>query len=212
MNPLEKAPARPTWRLTVIAALALLSSCAEPVDPNVCQILSDNYLLDSDFALEKQDPQSKHWSTLQHAGETSFEFIIENGELTINKIGTQPWGVFRQKLRTDELGGARMAYTAEIKLDLTPEGMRAFPIGGGLSLAARSGNNRIVLLSKLNHEPRLGKTDWLPVEVIVDLPSNTKIIDLDFIHQASGVLQVRNPSFHRVDAESTACAITPTNE
>jgi len=49
--------------LTVIAALALLSSCTEPVDPNVCQKLSDNYLLDSDFALEQQDPQSKHWST-----------------------------------------------------------------------------------------------------------------------------------------------------
>ena len=105
-----------------------------------------------------------------------------------------------------------MAYTAEIKLDLTPEGMRAFPIGGGLTLVARSGNNTIVLLSKLNHEPRLGKTDWLPVEVIVDLPRNTKIIDLDFIHQASGVLQVRNPSFHRVDADSKACAITSTIE
>ena len=83
------------------------------------------------------------------------------------------------------------------------------PVGGGLNLTARSGDNRIVLQSKLQHEPWLGQTDWQPVRVIVDIPGNTESIELDFLHQASGVLQVRKPSFHPVDAASPACAVTP---
>jgi len=199
-------------RLPAIALAMLLTSCGDTTDPDVCRQLGDNLLQDADFALEKQSRRSQIWSALQHAGEPSFEFIIEDGELTINKIGTQPWGIFRQRLRTNELGGTRMAFTAELKMDLSPDGSRMHPIGGGLNLTARSGNNRILLQSKLNHEPRLGKTDWLPVRVIVDIPERTEIIELGFLHQASGVLQVRKPSFHRVDAASPACAVTPEPE
>jgi hypothetical protein len=190
----------------------LLTSCGDTTDPDVCRQLGDNLLQDADFALEKQSRRSQIWSALQHTGEKSFEFVIEDGELTINKIGTQPWGIFRQRLHTNELGGTRMAFTAELKMDLSPDGSRMHYIGGGLNLTARSGNNKILLRSKLNHEPRLGKTDWLPVQVIVDIPERTEIIELSFLHQASGVLQVRKPSFHRVDAASPACAVTPEPE
>ena len=196
-------------RLPAIALAVLLAACDDTTDPDVCRALGENLLQDADFELEKQNPQSKIWNTLQHAGEESFDFSIENGELTIAKIGTQPWGVFRQRLAAEDFRGARMAFTAELKMDLSPEGMRMHPVGGGLNLTARSGDNRIVLHSKLEHEPRLGQTDWQPVRVIVDIPGNTETVELDFLHQASGVLQVRKPSFHQVDAASPACALTP---
>ncbi len=199
-------------RLPAIALAMLLTSCGDTTDPEVCQQLGDNLLQDANFALEKHNGRSKLWGTLQHAGEKSFEYTIENDELTIKKIGTQPWGIFRQRLRTSDLDGARMAFTAELKMDLGPDGSLMRPIGGGLNLIARSGNNKILLRSKLNHEPRLGKTDWLPVRVIVDIPETTETIELGFLHQASGVLQVRKPSFHRVDAASPACAVTPEPE
>jgi hypothetical protein len=198
-----------TARLPVLALAILLASCGDTTDPDVCQKLGDNLLQDADFELEKQDGRSKAWGALQHAGEKSFEYTIENGELTIEKIGTQPWGIFRQRLRTSDLNGTRMAFTAELKMDLSPDGARIPPTGGGLNLTARSGNNRILLRSTLNHEPRIGKTDWQPVRVIVDIPETTEIIELGFLHQASGVLQVRKPSFHQVDAASPACAVTP---
>ena len=195
----------------MLALAILLASCGDTTDPDVCQKLGDNLLQDADFALEKQDGRSKAWGALQHAGEKSFEYTIENGELTIEKIGTQPWGIFRQRLRTSDLDGTRMAFTAELKMDLTPDGSGMSPTGegGGLNLTARSGNNKILLRSTLNHEPRIGKTDWQPVRVIVDIPETTEIIELGFLHQASGVLQVRKPSFHQVDAASPACAVTP---
>jgi hypothetical protein len=192
------------------SALAIvLTACDIAVDSDTCSKVGKNYLRDADFALEQKDPQSKHWVGLQHAGETSFEFTFEDGELSIQKIGTQPWGILRQKLRNADLGGARMAFTAEIKLDLSGEGVQAYPIGGGLELTARSGRNRILLHSALNHKPRLGNTPWQTVEVIVDIPNRTKVIDLSFLHQASGLMQIRNPSFHLVDASSIACAVTP---
>ena len=192
-----------------LALAILLTSCDIADNTDTCSRVGENYLRDADFALEQQDPRSTHWVGLQHAGETSFEFTFEDGELSMKKIGTQPWGILRQKLRNSDLGGARMAFAAEIKLDLTGEGVGAFPVGGGLELTARSGRNRILLHSQLNHKPRLGKTQWQRVQVIIDIPQNTKVIDLSFLHQASGVMQIRNPSFHRVDPSSTACAVTP---
>jgi hypothetical protein len=198
-----------TARLPAIALAVLLAACEDTTDPDVCRALGENLLQDADFELEKQNTRSKVWNTLQHAGDKSFNFSIENGELTIDKIGTQPWGVFRQKLSAEDFRGARMAFAAELKMDLTPEGVWMQPVGGGLNLTARSGDNRVILQSKLQHEPRLGQTDWQPVRVIVDIPENTEYVQLDFLHQASGVLQVRKPSFHRVDAASPACAITP---
>lgn len=198
-----------TKRLAAASAAILVAACGAPTDPTICLPTGDNYLQDADFALEQQDPRSNAWITIQHAGEPSFEFTPVNGELTIRKIGTQPWGVFRQQLRNVELGGERMAFTAELKFDLNTVDSRAYNAGGGLTLTARSGRNRIVRQSTFNHEPRLGHTQWVPVQVIVDIPGNTQNIELGFMHQAEGTFQVRNPSFHRVDASSPACAVTP---
>ena len=196
-------------RVVALTLPILLASYGNADDADLCSAVSENYLQDADFALEQKDPRSTHWNSLQHAGEDSFKFSIESGELTVKRTGSQPWGVMQQKLRTKDLGGARVAFTADLKLDLRAEGLAAFPRGGGLSLAARSGSNRILRQSVLNHKPRTGKTEWQQVRVIVDLPKKTKIIDLGFLLQTAGSMQVRNPSFHRVDTASPACAVTP---
>jgi len=205
----HRAVAR-TVRIGAMLTAISVAACSAPEDPTVCQPVGDNYLQDADFAMEQQNPRTNNaWITLQHAGEPSYTFTIDSGELTISKIGTQPWGIFKQQLRNTDLGGQRMAFTAELKLDLERPKGQAFLTGGGLTLTAKSGRKRILLNSKLNHEPRLGHTDWFPVEVIVDIPDNTQDIELGFILQADGMFEVRNPSFHRVDASSVACAVTP---
>ena len=196
-------------RLGALLPALLLAACGAPSDPDVCQLLGDNYLQDADFALEQNNSRSNTWITLQHAGEPSYKYTARNGELTISKIGTQPWGVFKQQLRNSDLGGERMAFSAELKLALDRPAQQAMLQGGGLTLTASSGRRRVVLQSKMNHEPRLGHTDWLPVQVIVNIPGNAQNIDLGFILQADGMFQVRKPSFHRVDASSPACAVTP---
>ena len=186
----------------------LLSACENSADASGCVSTSDNYIQDTDFELERENRRSKHWTATQHAGEPSFEVLIEDGVLTITKTGTQPWFIYRQRLQNSEFAGARMAFSAQIKLDVAPA-VRVFGrSGAGLSAVMRSGNKQILMRSSLDHEPHMGKTDWTDVELVFDIPADTDSIDLSFLHQAEGSFQVRNPSFHKVKTSSGTCQPT----
>ena len=203
---------RPAVRLRAFVLTAclpiLLSACEDSSGTTGCTSISDNYIQDANFALEQEDRKSKHWTATQHTGEPSFEVLIADGVVTIEKTGTQPWMVYRQKLQNSEFAGARMVYSAQIKLDVTPAARVPGRSGAGLNVVMRSGNNRILLRSSLDHEPHMGKTDWTGVELVFDVPADTSTIELGFLHQAEGTVQLRNPSFHRVKTSSGSCQPT----
>lgn len=197
-------------KIFMAAPLFLLMACEAGRYDDRCQLAGDNYLLDKDFTLEAADKRSRHWFGLQHGGEKSFTTSMAGGELTINKIGTQPWYLFRQRLQNTDLAGKKMALRAELKLDLrAPASLHGFKVGGGLYLLARSDRGKIALRSIFNHEPHLGTLDWHEVQVIVQLPADTTTVEVGFLHQADGTLQVRKPAFHQVEGSPDACAVTP---
>ncbi len=208
---LQAAPARPLAVKVLLAAAACflaLGAAAQAAD--ICAVTGQNYIKDSDFALEIADPKSKYWTSGQHAGEASYETELKDGELTIRKTGTEPWFVYRQRIESKELGAKKIAFTAELKLDLQlPEHPGAFPVGGGLQLIARAPGRKILRASTLQHEPRMGSTDWQQIQVVIQLPAKTAMVDVGFLLQADGTLQVRNPSLRQVDESEVACKAVP---
>jgi hypothetical protein len=200
------------YKLIAFVTTALfLNIGVSAVQAESCAMIGENFLLDPSFTERNDKGQLAHWKSLQHAGENSFERTIENAELTVTKIGTQPWFMFRQSIPADALADKKLAFNAELKFDLQPPAMASmFTLGGGLMLTAKPGpSGRPLLRSRLNHEPRMGKHDWHPVQVVVQVPRRTRMIDLGFALQADGTLQVRQPSLRLVDESNQPCAITP---
>lgn len=197
-------------RIFLVLPFFLLMACNSDERDNLCRPVGDNYLQDADFALEAENRRAQHWTGLQHAGERSFNASISNGELTITKFATQPWYLFRQRLKGEDLAGKKMVFSAELKLDIhAPATPHGFKVGGGLNLVARSERGKIVLHSILNHEPILGTHDWHQARVTVQLPADTTMVEVGFLHQADGTLQVRKPSFYEVEDSPDTCRLTP---
>ena len=198
----------------LLAALAFaMWSCGSLAASEFCERVEGNFLKDPTFSQRNSGGVLQYWGSTQHAGEPSFDLDFDNGELTINKIGTQPWFYFRQNVAAQELVGKMLALTAELKLDLRPpEKPQAIKVGGGIMIVARSSSSqgrKLLLRSVLDHQPSLGKADWHPVQVVVQIPADTDVVDVGFLHQADGTMQVRNPSFQLVDGSSQPCAVSP---
>ena len=175
-----------------------------------CPLTGPNFLVDAYFALEADDPQSPHWKAHRHAGAAAYSTDISNGELTIRKTAPQYWFYFGQRVSAVDLREQKLAFSAELKLDLTPAAgeYRSLRPGGGLTIKALTGGG-ILWTSQLNHQPRIGTSDWQPVQVVFAVPANAQVLDLGFLHEADGTLQVRKPSLRAVDESEAPCAITP---
>jgi hypothetical protein len=199
--------------LVLAAATFIMISRGSSAEGNYCDLVDGNYLQNPNFSQSNPQGGQRFWGGGQHAGEESFELVFDDGELTISKIGTQPWMAFRQTVEATELAGKKMAMNAELRLDLRqPERAQGFLVGGGLKIAARASaarGRKLLLRSVLDHQPRLGKTDWYPVQVVVQLPKKTSTVEVGFLHQADGTLQIRNPSFQLVDESVKPCEVSP---
>jgi len=184
------------YRALIATSALFLVSCTTTQDKVACSVSGGNLLQDVDFSLEAKNRRSKHWGQAQHVGEVSFQTDIDNGVLTITKIGKEPWFSYRQRLKSEEFAGQKMVFSADLKLDLVaPEVDHSLGDGGWMRVVARSSTTRPIMRSPLDHEPHIGKTDWQNVQVIVDMPAQTHSVDLSFLHHADGVMQVRNPFF-----------------
>lgn len=195
---------RPIWRNVLFAiwlpAQATLAACAGPQD--CTRPLSDNLLENPRFELDEHGRRYR-WSSVQHAGTPAYQITVENGVLAISKLDRQPWFAFRQKVNIPDRVNQRLRFSAEIKLDMTEDPEHTFEQGGGLSLTIRgtssNRSNKVLLRSVLDHEPRLGSTDWTPVAVTVAVPPGAKTLTAGFLHQANGTLKIRNPELRQVE-------------
>jgi len=192
----------------LIVLLLALNGCA--VNAETCRPVGPNYLKNADFAQLTASGGALHWTAVQHAGEPSFEVTYEGDEVTVNKTGTQPWLMLKQRLRETDLGGKKVALSAQIKLNLRPPAIyHGFKQGGGLQLTATSNSSaRQLLKSTLDHMPHIGVSDWTNVQVVLKMPARVSNVEVSLLHQADGVLQVRNPSLRRIDDSDRKCRKT----
>ena len=182
-------------------------------DIDFCSVEGENLIKDPQFSEQKAGGWLVHWISTQHAGEPSYERTIDGGELSVTKVGPQPGYIFKQRLDISGDHGKKLAFYAELAFDLhaAPATLRLMPPGGGLSLTARSAQNgqgKALMDASLLNEPRLGKMDWHPVQVVVELPKETRSIEVGFRLEADGVLKARNPRLQYVDESEKRCEIT----
>ena len=197
---------RPNVRAALGAALLMLANSGAATE--LCATKGDNYIQDADFALEAADVRSRFWTRAQHAGERSFEATFDEGVLTIKKVDIQPWYYFRQRIDAEELQGKTLAFTAEMELDLTEPAVPAFDVvGGGLYVAVRSSSRKMLLQSELENEPRIGKTDWTPMQYVFKVHPRATSIEVAFAHIAEGSMRVRNPSLMEVNLKKPECEL-----
>lgn len=194
-------------RLLVLMLTALLAGCqATATDsPSTAQCVGgENLLANPDFGASAAAAGLSPWGGSQHAGEPSFRTSADNGVLTIEKIATQPWYRLAQVPQARALRGEALVFRAEIKLALDSVNVtHSFTHGGGLQVLVWGdpdpvmGGDRLIFDSTLEHEPRLGITDWVQVSIPFTVSPTATRMSVGFVHQANGSMQVRNPELLR---------------
>ena len=193
-------PTDNTLYFTAAVLMALLLAACGKLDSGKgdCEYAGGNLLDDPEFLTLMEPMRSRGWHYSQHAGDESFQYSAGNGVLFFERVGSESWGLLAQRVEHGELEGKRVAFSAELKLDLkVPDDRHGFGYGGGLSLLAKK-NNRVVLSSSLEHEPHMGVHDWQSVRIVADLPEGISYLRVGFLHQAGGSFQVRNPALYAV--------------
>ena len=194
-------------RLVVVMLAVLLAGCqvaaTDPASSAQC-VGGENLLTNTDFGASDPAVGLSGWRGSQHAGEPSFRVGTDNGVVTIEKIATQPWYRLAQVPQARALRGEALVFRAEIKLALdTVDVTHNFTHGGGLQVLVWGdpdpvmGGDRLMFDSTLEHEPRLGTTDWVQVSIPFTVSGTATRMSVGFVHQANGSMQVRNPELFR---------------
>lgn len=194
--------------VAVIWMSFFLSGCQSESDDSGCLLGDDNYLSDADFALEAESSRSKHWTGMQHTGEKSFKVTFENSTAVIEKVGSQPWFLYRQRLKANEFVDKKMAFSAEVKLSQSLDGStQANTSAGGLKLSVLTSSGKPILRVESMLQPEGEENDWQYLQLVVLMPKAAQRVALSFFHDSEGTLRVRNPSFREVDSASENCNV-----
>ncbi len=193
-----------SWAAPAVLCLSL-SACGSGETVPSCDYLSGNLISDNAFDTIHAGRAERKWHISEHAAGKSFDFSVANGEMSIEKTGIEPWTVITQSVDSKPLAGKVVEFSAELKMDLrTAEPEHGFTQGAGLTFLAREGNKPVVR-STLDHDPRMGQHDWHQARLVFKLPRKLSYLQVGFIHQASGTIEIRNPSLREVapDCETT---------
>ncbi len=141
------------------------------------------------------------WNSTQHGAIPSFIVSVNEGTVTVERNGPEPWYNLEQFIDLSGYAGHQMLYKAELKLSLDSEDWsHAFePVGGlqvliwALAEPAILGT-RLVYQSSAEHSPNLGETDWFTAHVLFTVPERVKRTNLGLILQANGSMSMRNPA------------------
>ena len=159
--------------------------------------VSDNLLQAPDFGFN--DEGKRVWSSAQHSSTPSFVSGFENGVLTIEQKGTEPWFMVRQQVRFPDMQGSTLRFSAETKGDISVEPkLHGFEHKAGLHYSFR-GVGRGSPTFTADQTPNTGQWDWQEMSVEFEVPESATSLRVGFLHQGGGTLQARNPVLVRVD-------------
>ena len=159
----------------------------EPLSSEECETFS-SLLIDPEFQTWRDTGSA--WRYKQHTGAQSFDVTLDEAELAITRIGTEPWAIYTQKVTDSRLSGRIVRYSAEIKGDVALETTHGFPSKAGLFL--RVGPRPDAVMA--DHEPNVGEWGWQRITVERAVPEIFDYIEVGFIYQAGeGTLMARAP-------------------
>jgi len=154
-------------------------------DSNGC-LGAENLLADVELTLTGDG--KRRWELSQHTGPLSFELVSRNGELSINRIGSEPWMLLKQTVRDPVLAGSTLIYSVELK----GEGLIGnFGFEPKAGLYTRIGTGGRAKLAP--HSPNKGDWDWQRFNEKIELPVSVDRVQVGFVHQTGGSLLARNP-------------------
>lgn len=140
------------------------------------------------------------WAFNQHAGERSYLFEIDDETLTIERVGSQPWGQAVQTLPAAGLFGRTLEFSAEVSgrlgdesgAPITPTGLAVRISGLRPGIPAALG---AAIFSTLPGEPAIGvgDHDWTVQRVVFEVPESATEIQLSLRLALDGTLRVRRP-------------------
>jgi hypothetical protein len=162
---------------------------------------SPNLIADATFETSNSTEVRNAWSAIEHSTPGSFAVSSEDGTLTIEKVGEEPWFIYRQRIKAKDFAGKTVRFSAQLKFDTdAPSEEGKVQHGAGMFFEVRNRSRRKVMGSIMDHEPNYGKTDWVPVTLEFKLPGNVLDVAPGFIHQANGSLQIKAPSLVAIEA------------
>jgi hypothetical protein len=211
-------------RLTLIAApliTLLLASCgdapaphsastsAEPVmAETAAEPVAPGLLLDPRFEIAGDAQSLRHWTLSQHAGASSYEYDVEDGVLSLRRIGVEPWGIIQQQLDANDWAGKTMEFSADLAAELDDSygapfdatGLSVSALGFGPGDLPMMGK-RILLAATQEPGLDLGEHGWKRHRLRFTLPEATEV-DLRLSVQLTygGELKMRSPSLVIVES------------
>lgn len=170
---------------TLTCTLLLACGFVQEANSADCET-SDNLLADSELVTVGV---SRVWRYAQHTGERSFSLEVEEGELAITRIATQPWMLLKQQVAEATFSGASIRFSAELKGELpTDPPLHGFEHKAGLYI--KLGRARAELAP---HDYNKETFDWQTVSIDRSVPQGVTKLEVGFVHQAGGTLWARSP-------------------
>ena len=170
---------------TLTCTLLLACGFVQEANSADCET-SDNLLADSELVTVGV---SRVWRYAQHTGERSFSLEVEEGELAITRIATQPWMLLKQQVAEAMFSGASIRFSAELKGELpTDPPLHGFEHKAGLYI--KLGRARAELAP---HDYNKETFDWQTVSIDRSVPQGVTKLEVGFVHQAGGTLWARSP-------------------
>ena len=180
--------------LIVFAAVLLSVSALLLVSVAQAQETEPRNLSFEDPPMDAEGGRPPGWWFVQHAGETSFEFAIDDRvakdgkrSLRIRRTGKQPFGLVLQKIKADRFRGKRVRLTAFLRLEnVEAYGHGALREISGATLMLRSGG----ALDDMRDRPLRGTKPWTEVSVEISVPATATVVDFGATLSGSGTLWV----------------------
>jgi hypothetical protein len=171
-------------------------------------------LQNPDFALREDGRTiARPWSFSQHSGERSYDYRVDEGVLSIQRIGSEPWALMAQRLPNDTMEGL-VGKTLEFSVDVTADLTDAYgdpmtPTGPQVNVWTHSGDPNphrramagvtlaITARSPVGLGP--GSHPWQRHVIRFQVPENVSRIEVSLNMTMGGELRARQPSLIIVD-------------
>ncbi len=199
--------------LAVLLNISLLAGCSDPselptADPGEFLDTRANLIEDPDFATISAGP-IRHWVLVQHAGGKSYAVTAENGVMTLERTGSEPWGLVSQRLDAVPLRGKTLEFSADVRGRFPhPEDATGSPTAIGIQVKGLKpgmprGLGAAVLVAQ-HAEPGLiqENSDWVRQKVRFDIPDTATFLALNIMLSQWGQLDAAKPSLVEISKNS----------